>query len=80
MTVVLFHSLITDAIEASGGSTQLITNTSQQTHNVTEMEETSIEEIMEDSPPDDLNEVMEWVFGDYQAERESETEDEYDSD
>ena len=56
------------------------TNTSQQTHNVREMEETSIEEIMEDSPPDDLNEVMEWIFGDYQAERESETEDEYDSD
>ena len=53
---------------------QNCTNTSQQTHNVTDME------TMEDSPPDDLNEVMEWVFDDYQAERDSETEDDYDSD
>ena len=34
------------------------------------LEEASIEEIVEDSPPEDLDEVMEWVFGEQEAELE----------
>ena len=44
------------------------------------MEETSIEKIIEDSVPEDFNEIMDWVFGEYQAEGGSETEDDSDSD
>ena len=47
------------------------TNTILQTPHATdcmgEMEETSIEEIIEDSVPEDINEIMDWVFGEYQA-------------
>ena len=32
------------------------------------MEEASIEEIVNDAPPEDLDEIMEWVFGEYEAE------------
>ena len=42
------------------------------------MEVTSIEEIILDSVPEDINDIVEWVFGDNQAERGSETD--YDSD
>ena len=58
------------------------TNTTQQTpHCLDKMEETSIEEIMEDSVPEDINDIMEWVFGDNQAEGDmSDTEDDSDSD
>ena len=38
------------------------------------MEEVSIEEIITDTPPEDLDEIMEWVFGDFEADRESEEE------
>ena len=41
------------------------TNTHLPTPNVTgSMEEMSVEEIIEDAPPKDLDEIMEWVFGD----------------
>ena len=38
------------------------------------MEEASIEEIIMDTPPEDLDEVMEWVFGDYEGDMVSEEE------
>ena len=41
------------------------------------MEETSVEEIIEDSPPEDLDEIMECVFGDYEAEIGSEEDSDY---
>ena len=57
------------------------TNTLLPTPNVTgSMEEMSIEEIIEDAPPEDLDEIMEWVFGDNETERVSGTENDSDSD
>ena len=45
------------------------------------MEEMNIERIIEDWAPEDLNEIMHGMgFGDYQAERVSEAEEESDSD
>ena len=55
-------------------------NTGVQTPTTASMEEMNIEEIIEDSAPEDLNEIMQWVFGDYQAQRVSEAEEESDSD
>ena len=53
------------------------TNTHLPTPNVTgSMEEMSIEEIIENAPPEDLNEIMEWVFDDNETERVSGTENE----
>ena len=40
----------------------------------------SVEEIIEDAPPKDLREIMEWVFGDNVTERVSGTENDSDSD
>ena len=57
------------------------TNTHLPTPTVTgSMEEISVEEIIEDAPPEDLDEIMEWVFGDNQKERVSGTENNSDSD
>ena len=48
------------------------TNTHLPIPNVTgSMEEMSVEEIIEDAPPEDLDEIMEWVFGDNEIERVS---------
>ena len=44
------------------------------------MEEMSIEEIIEDAPLEDLDEIMEWVFGDNETERVSGTDNDRDSD
>ena len=48
------------------------TNTDMNTtaNSTNSLEEASIEEIVEDSPPEDLDEVMEWVFGEQEAELE----------
>ena len=40
----------------------------------------SVEEIIDDTPPEDLDEIMEWVFGDNETERVSGTENDSDSD
>ena len=52
------------------------TNTGTQTiaSGTNSMEEASIEEIITDTPPEDLDEVMEWVFGDYEGDMVSEEE------
>ena len=48
------------------------TNTDMNTtaNSTNSLEETSIEEIVEDSTPEDLDEVMEWGFGEQEAELE----------
>ena len=60
------------------------TNTHLPTPNVTgSMEEMSVEEIIEDAPPEDIDEIMgimEWVFDDNETERVSSTENDSDSD
>ena len=57
------------------------TNTHLPIPNVTgSMEEMSIEEIIEDAPPEDLDEIMEWVFDDNETERFSGTDNDSDSD
>ena len=58
-----------------------LTNTHLPAPNVTgSMEEMSIEEIIEDASPEDLDEIMEWVFGDNTTERVSGTKNDSDSD
>ena len=58
--------------KAKGQACGECTNTDMNTtaNSTNSLEETSIEEIVEDSPPEDLDEVMEWVFGEQEAELE----------
>ena len=56
------------------------TNTACQMEISDTMEEASIEEIVTDAPPEDLDEIMEWVFGDYEAEGDPESDNGSDAD
>ena len=36
-----------------------------------------IDEILEDSPPEELDEIMDWVFGDYEVKTDEEEDDDH---
>ena len=56
------------------------TNTNYEVRIQCEVEEASIEEILTGTTPEDIDEVMEWVFGGYKVEGDSESENESDTD